>query len=173
MYRSLEGMKLIKRKMMTYEDYRRKTHGEQSSKEKKKQHHASYRRNAGPDTSRASTTIDTRLAFNSAEALQLLNDAIGTIASAKITEELAKADYKESKKLVLETFAETVQVSKEELAAIVKVAEAKARDKILDLDGTASAVLKVLDYDLNSVPLQTAEVLKAMDNEHETDIQVE
>ena len=31
----------------------------------------------------------------------------------------------------------------------MKVAEAKAKDKVLDLDDAASAVLKVLDFDTN------------------------
>lgn len=89
------------------------------------------------------------LPFDSKDAVKLLNQAIGTLASAKIEEELAKTEYKETKKAVLEAFAEKVEATKEELAAIVKVAEAKAKDKVLNLDDAASAVLKVLDFDSN------------------------
>jgi len=85
--------------------------------------------------------------MDSPEAMRLLNEAVGSIASAKIEEELAKNEYKETKKYILESFAEKVMVSKEELNAIVKVAEAKAKDKVLYLDNSAQAVLKVLEYD--------------------------
>ena len=91
--------------------------------------------------------IPMRISMDSPEAMRLLNEAVGSIASAKIEEELAKNEYKETKKYILESFAEKVMASKEELNAIVKVAEAKAKDKVLYLDNSAQAVLKVLEYD--------------------------
>lgn len=91
--------------------------------------------------------IPMRISMDSPEAMHLLNEAVGSIASAKIEEELAKSEYRETKKYILESFAEKVMASKEELNAIVKVAEAKAKDRVLYLDNSAQAVLKVLECD--------------------------
>lgn len=98
-------------------------------------------------SSNSTQKIPMRIPMDSPEAMRLLNEAVGSIASAKIEEELAKNEYKETKKYILESFAEKVMASKEELNAIVKVAEAKAKDKVLYLDNSAQAVLKVLEYD--------------------------
>lgn len=98
-------------------------------------------------SSNSTQKIPMRIPMDSPEAMRLLNEAVGSIASAKIEEELAKNEYKETKKYILESFAEKVMASKEELNAIVKVAEAKAKDRVLYLDNSAQAVLKVLEYD--------------------------
>lgn len=100
-----------------------------------------------PSSTNSTRTISMRISIDSPEAMRLLNEAVGSIASAKIEEELAKNEYRETKKYILESFAEKVIASKEELNAIVKVAEAKAKDKVLYLDNSAQAVLKVLEYD--------------------------
>lgn len=100
-----------------------------------------------PSSTNSTQTISMRISMDSPEAMRLLNEAVGSIASAKIEEELAKSEYRETKKYILESFAEKVMASKEELNAIVKVAEAKAKDRVLYLDNSAQAVLKVLEYD--------------------------
>ena len=100
-----------------------------------------------PSSTNSTQKIPMRISMDSPEAMRLLNEAVGSIASAKIEEELAKNEYRETKKHILESFAEKVMASKEELNAIVKVAEAKAKDKVLYLDNSAQAVLKVLEYD--------------------------
>lgn len=130
---------------MSYEEYSAQVLGKKSEAVKGKK--VLYRRQGVKQTHPQSVT--TLLPFDSKEAVKLLNSAIGSIASAKVEEELAKTEYKETKKLILESFAEKVEATKEELAAIVKVAEAKAKDKVLDLDDAASAVLRVLDFDTN------------------------
>ena len=116
--------------------------------EKSRGNRVLYRRQGSTQTPTQNVNSNL-LPFDSKDAVKLLNQAIGTLASAKIEEELAKTEYKETKKAVLEAFAEKVEATKEELAAIVKVAEAKAKDKVLNLDDAASAVLKVLDFDSN------------------------
>lgn len=130
---------------MSYEEYSAQVLGKKPEAVKGKK--VLYRRQGVKQTQ--PQTITALLPFDSKEAVKLLNSAIGSIASAKVEEELAKTEYKETKKLILESFAEKVEATKEELAAIVKVAEAKAKDKVLDLDDAASAVLKVLDFDTN------------------------
>lgn len=130
---------------MSYEEYSAQVLGKKPEAVKGKK--VLYRRQSVKQTQ--PQTITALLPFDSKEAVKLLNSAIGSIASAKVEEELAKTEYKETKKLILESFAEKVEATKEELAAIVKVAEAKAKDKVLDLDDAASAVLKVLDFDTN------------------------
>ena len=130
---------------MSYEEYSAQVLGKKPEAVKGKK--VLYRRQSVKHTQ--PQTITALLPFDSKEAVKLLNSAIGSIASAKVEEELAKTEYKETKKLILESFAEKVEATKEELAAIVKVAEAKAKDKVLDLDDAASAVLKVLDFDTN------------------------
>lgn len=143
-------MKLIRRKTLTYDDYSRQVYGKGKDVAAKGKRQGRYSpRPRVPE--RTNSPRDDRLTWDSPEALELLNDAIGTIASAKVTEELAKTDYKETKKLVLDTFCSKVQATKEELAAIVKVGEAKAKDSILNLDDSVSAVLRILDLDNNNV----------------------
>lgn len=132
-------------KPMSYEEYSAQVLGKKPEPVKGKR--VLYRRqNTKQELPQMAAML---LPFDSKDAVRLLNSAIGSIASAKVEEELAKTEYKETKKLILESFAEKVEATKEELAAIVKVAEAKAKDKVLDLDDAASAVLKVLDFDTN------------------------
>ena len=130
---------------MSYEEYSAQVLGKKPEPVKGKR--MLYRRqNTKQERPRMVTVL---LPFDSKDAVKLLNSAIGSLASAKVEEELAKSEYRETKKFILESFAEKVEVTKEELTAIVKVAEAKAKDKVLDLDDAASAVLKVLDFDTN------------------------
>lgn len=142
-------MRLIKRpKTLTYEEYSKQVYGKGGKDATVKSKRQIPKRDV---RARTYNPRDDRLTWDSPEALSLLNDAIGTIASAKINEELAKNDYRETKNLVLEKLCEKVQATKEELQAIVKVAEAKAKDNILNLDDSVSAVLRILDLDNNSV----------------------
>lgn len=139
---------------MTYEQYSTQVLGKKLETPKGKRQ---YRRI--PDPVQNVITLsqvvkDPRLPLDSKDAVRLLNDAVATITSAKITEELAKADYRDSKKVVLEALEEKISITKEELVAVVKVAEAKAKDKVLDLDNGASAILKVLDLDTNSLEVE-------------------
>ena len=130
---------------MSYEEYSAQVLGKKPEPVKGKR--MLYRRqNTKQERPKMATVL---LPFDSKDAVKLLNSAIGSLASAKVEEELAKNEYRETKKFILESFAEKVEVTKEELTAIVKVAEAKAKDKVLDLDDAASAVLKVLDFDTN------------------------
>lgn len=144
-------MKLIKRtKNMTYDDYCRAVYGKSadSGHRPKERYHSQAQR---PRNTPRNKPVDNRLLWDSPEAVNLLNEAIGTITSAKITEELAKNDYKESKMAVLKGLSEKVQATKEELAAIVKVAEAKAKDNVLNLDDNVQAVMRVLSLDANNI----------------------
>lgn len=146
-------MKLIKRsKNLTYEDYCKAVYGQNPDSGKRTKSQRYHSQGARPkSTQRKTTIIDDRLLWDSPEAVNLLNEAIGTITSAKITEELAKNDYKESKMAVLKSLSEKVQATKEELAAIVKVAEAKAKDNVLNLDDNVQAVMRVLELDSNNI----------------------
>lgn len=144
-------MKLIKRsKNLTYDDYCKAVYGKSADtgRRKTERYHSQAQR---PRNTPRNKPVDTRLLWDSPEAVNLLNEAIGTITSAKITEELAKNDYKESKMAVLKSLSEKVQATKEELAAIVKVAEAKAKDNVLNLDDNVQAVMRVLELDSNNI----------------------
>lgn len=142
-------MRLIKRpKTLTYEEYSKQVYGRGKKDAAVKGKRQIPKRDV---QARTYNPRDDRLTWDSPEALALLNEAIGTIASAKVNEELAKNDYRETKNLVLDTLCGKVQATKEELQAIVKVAEAKAKDNILNLDDSVSAVLRILDLDNNSV----------------------
>lgn len=149
-------MKLIKRtKNLTYEDYCKAVYGQSpdsGKRTKSQRYHSQVQR---PRSTRSTKVIDDRLTWDNPEAVNLLNEAIGTITSAKITEELAKNDYKESKMAVLKSLSEKVQATKEELAAIVKVAEAKAKDNVLNLDDNVQAVMRVLELDSNNIQTDT------------------
>lgn len=148
-------MKLIKRtKNLTYEDYCKAVYGQSpdsGKRTKPQRYHAQAQRPRNASSTRSTKVLDDRLLWDSPEAVNLLNEAIGTITSAKITEELAKNDYKESKMAVLKSLSEKVQATKEELAAIVKVAEAKAKDNVLNLDDNVQAVMRVLELDSNNI----------------------
>lgn len=148
-------MKLIKRsKNLTYEDYCKAVYGQSpdsGKRTKSQRYHSQAQRPRNASSTRSTKVLDDRLLWDSPEAVNLLNEAIGTITSAKITEELAKNDYKESKMAVLKSLSEKVQATKEELAAIVKVAEAKAKDNVLNLDDNVQAVIRVLELDSNNI----------------------
>lgn len=137
-------------RLMSFEQYTENALGKSPKKTKylrPPKERGTFRSPSSASSTNSTQKIPMRISMDSPEAMRLLNEAVGSIASAKIEEELAKNEYKETKKYILESFAEKVMASKEELNAIVKVAEAKAKDKVLYLDNSAQAVLKVLEYD--------------------------
>lgn len=137
-------------RLMSFEQYTENALGKAPKKTKclrPPKERSTFRSPSSASSTNPTQKISMRLSMDSPEATRLLNEAVGSIASAKIEEELAKNEYRETKKYILESFAEKVMASKEELNAIVKVAEAKAKDKVLYLDNSAQAVLKVLEYD--------------------------
>ena len=136
-------------RLMSFEQYTENALGKAPKKTKylrPPKERGTFRSPSSASCTNSTQKIPMRIPMDSPEAMRLLNEAVG-IASAKIEEELAKNEYKETKKYILESFAEKVIASKEELNAIVKVAEAKAKDRVLYLDNSAQAVLKVLEYD--------------------------
>lgn len=137
-------------RLMSFEQYTENALGKAPKKTKylrPPKERGTFRSPSSASSTNSTQKIPMRISMDSPEAMRLLNEAVGSIASAKIEEELAKNEYKETKKYILESFAEKVMASKEELNAIVKVAEAKAKDKVLYLDNSAQAVLKVLECD--------------------------
>lgn len=137
-------------RLMSFEQYTENALGKSPKKTKylrPPKERGTFRSPSSASSTNSTQKIPMRISMDSPEAMRLLNEAVGSIASAKIEEELAKNEYKETKKYILESFAEKVMASKEELNAIVKVAEAKAKDRVLYLDNSAQAVLKVLEYD--------------------------
>lgn len=137
-------------RLMSFEQYTENALGKSPKKTKylrPPKERGTFRSPSSASSTNSTQKIPMRISMDSPEAMRLLNEAVGSIASAKIEEELAKNEYKETKKYILESFAEKVTASKEELNAIVKVAEAKAKDRVLYLDNSAQAVLKVLEYD--------------------------
>ena len=116
-------------RLMSFEQYTENALGKAPKKTKylrPPKERGTFRSPSSASSTNSTQKIPMRISMDSPEAMRLMNEAVGSIASAKIEEELAKNEYKETKKYILESFAEKVMASKEELNAIVKVAEAKA-----------------------------------------------
>lgn len=63
-----------------------------------------------------------------------IREAIMQITESKVIEEIAKAEYKNAKNTVLDSLFEVhPDLTKSELKAIAKIAEAKAKDKVQEV----------------------------------------